>query len=57
VKILGIDPGIGRTGWGVVTSKNNHCINPKYGCIETSPKLSTEKRLNNINDENPSKPQ
>lgn len=35
MKILGIDPGIGRTGWGVVGVSNNKFQMTNCGCIET----------------------
>lgn len=44
--ILGIDPGIARTGWGVVTQRSkSDVVAIQYGCIETSQDLSEEKRL------------
>lgn len=45
--ILGIDPGIGRTGWAVVELDNDPQL-IKYGCIETSksdPNLDRLKQL------------
>lgn len=45
MKILGIDPGIGRTGWGVVTVQNANCTVQNFGCIETSSSFSIEERL------------
>lgn len=43
--ILGIDPGIGRMGWGVVDSKNHELRIMNYGCIETSVKQDIPQRL------------
>jgi crossover junction endodeoxyribonuclease RuvC len=49
---LGIDPGIGRCGWGIVQSINSSKSNViKYGCIETSAKKKTEERLLEISEE------
>lgn len=45
MKILGIDPGIGRLGWGLIEIKNQKVNSKNYGCIETDPKLSVEARL------------
>lgn len=45
MKILGIDPGIGRCGWGVVISKAGKLTTQGYGCIETSQKKTQEARL------------
>ncbi|HBU07384.1 MAG TPA: crossover junction endodeoxyribonuclease RuvC [Candidatus Magasanikbacteria bacterium] len=36
--ILGIDPGYGRTGWGVIEKIKNEWAVVAYGCIETSVK-------------------
>jgi len=52
IKILGIDPGIGRIGWGLI-EKNGSKISPiDYGCIETLAEearlLSLKKRLTDI---------
>lgn len=45
MKILGIDPGIGRAGWGVISMHNAKCTMLNAGCIETSGKLAVEIRL------------
>ena len=45
MRILGIDPGIGRTGWGVIECQRSNITCHMFGCIETSQKLSLEKRL------------
>ena len=49
--ILGIDPGIGRMGWGVITIQSSELRVQNYGCIETSSKLEVPKRLLQIHDE------
>lgn len=51
MRILGIDPGIGRTGWGVLEARNSKLEARKYGCVETSLKHSMEKRLENLFDQ------
>jgi len=43
--ILGIDPGIGRTGWGIIARNGNNTKTIDYGCIETTAGLSIERRL------------
>lgn len=49
MRILGIDPGIGRTGWGSITRiQNSELRVQNYGCIETSPTLDIEKRLQQV---------
>ena len=53
MRILGIDPGIGRLGWGIVEVQSailrrdsgQECKVQSFGCIETNPKLSVEQRL------------
>lgn len=58
MKILGIDPGIARMGWGTIEvessthsslrSSGREFKVQNYGCIETAPKLAVEQRLNQI---------
>lgn len=43
--ILGIDPGIGRTGWGVVEVQSSKFKVLSYGCFETQPKSPMDERL------------
>lgn len=43
--ILGIDPGIGRCGWGIVDVKGSSLKSEGYGCIETRPNSDTSERL------------
>lgn len=52
MKILGIDPGIGRVGWGVVTKvRGSQFMVHGYGCIETLPNSDAPGRLYAIYDE------
>ena len=37
-RVLGIDPGFGRTGWGVIEKKKGEWEVVDWGCIETSVK-------------------
>jgi len=46
--ILGIDPGIGRTGWGVIQSEGSRVKGLEYGTIETEAGLPFERRLQTI---------
>lgn len=46
--ILGVDPGIGRCGWGIIDAKSYKLEAKNYGCIETSPNLSLQERLEDI---------
>lgn len=43
--MLGIDPGLGRMGWGIVEEKGILIQAVAYDCIETPAKISDEKRL------------
>jgi crossover junction endodeoxyribonuclease RuvC len=48
MRILGIDPGIGRMGWAVVDAKGAKCTAIRYGCHETAPNSPVEERLASI---------
>ncbi|MEK7092635.1 MAG: crossover junction endodeoxyribonuclease RuvC [Patescibacteria group bacterium] len=48
MKILGIDPGIGRCGWAVVETRSSKLEARNYGCIETSAEQETGERLKDI---------
>ncbi|EKD86602.1 MAG: Holliday junction resolvase [uncultured bacterium] len=43
--VLGIDPGIGRCGWGIVDVNGSKVSAKDYGCIETKANGAIEKRL------------
>ncbi|MGH7204073.1 MAG: crossover junction endodeoxyribonuclease RuvC [Candidatus Levyibacteriota bacterium] len=45
MRIIGIDPGIGRTGWGVINTQNAKLNVQSYGCIETYKEQKMEERL------------
>lgn len=51
MRILGIDPGIGRCGWGVIEEKKGKIKAIAYGCFETSAKTEIAKRLEEIHRE------
>jgi crossover junction endodeoxyribonuclease RuvC len=51
VIILGIDPGLANTGWGVVRQEGSTCRAVAYGCISTPAGESTATRLRTIHDE------
>ena len=46
--VLGIDPGLATTGYGLVASKNQCLSLVNYGVLETSSKLSLGKRLQHL---------
>jgi len=45
VRVLGLDPGIERTGWGIVDSRGHDFSAVDYGCIVTSKQESLPERL------------
>ena len=49
--ILGIDPGLANTGWGVVESRGSQCRARAYGCIHTEKSQGMPHRLKTIHDE------
>jgi crossover junction endodeoxyribonuclease RuvC len=50
MRILGIDPGIGRTGWGVIDVNGSSLRVQEYGTIETPSDMELGKRLNEVYD-------
>ena len=50
-RILGIDPGFGMVGYGVVEQKGSEWKEIVHGCIETSPKNSFVDRLAEVHKE------
>lgn len=51
LRCLGIDPGIGRMGYGMVEQQGSQSRALFYGCIETKPDHSTSERLKLIYDQ------
>lgn len=49
--ILGIDPGLANTGWGIVEQRGGDVRCRAYGCIETSSGSDLAARLRRIADE------
>ena len=50
MKILGIDPGIARVGWGIITVEKNKTTPIDYGCFETHKDTAEEIRLAEVFD-------
>lgn len=50
MRILGIDPGFDRTGWGVIEDVGGRLSFVECGCIQTSAKDAYEKRLQAVRD-------
>jgi crossover junction endodeoxyribonuclease RuvC len=50
--VLGIDPGLSLTGWGVIEAVSRDKINSiQYGCIKTMPPAPLIERLQMVHDE------
>jgi len=47
-RILGIDPGFGRLGYGIVEGEGRNEKAVTFGCVETDKKLPHEQRLRQI---------
>ena len=45
IRILGIDPGLRRTGWGVVACEGNRLVFVACGAVETKEKAALAERL------------
>ena len=50
IRILGIDPGLRRTGWGLVEADGNRLIYVACGSLETSERAALGDRLVLIHD-------
>jgi len=48
VIVLGIDPGLANTGYGVVQRRSGHLIALDGGCVTTRPEATPERRLAKI---------
>jgi crossover junction endodeoxyribonuclease RuvC len=48
-RILGLDPGLQRTGWGMIVADGNRLIHIANGFIQTKPKAPIPERLSDIN--------
>jgi crossover junction endodeoxyribonuclease RuvC len=50
IRILGIDPGLRRTGWGLIETDGNRLIPIACGSLETSERAALSERLLAIHD-------
>ena len=48
VRIIGLDPGLRRTGWGIVESEGNRLVHVAHGVIATEQAATTARRLTQI---------
>lgn len=46
--ILGIDPGLANTGWGIVETRGSVCRARAYGCVTTKSDMPIAQRLGTI---------
>lgn len=46
--ILGIDPGLAHTGWGIIETRGSLCRARAYGCVTTKASDPTDQRLGMI---------
>ncbi len=51
VKCLGIDPGIGKLGYGLIIKSGPHFNVKDYGCVETPPHTDVSLRIKKIYDD------
>lgn len=51
MKILGIDPGLGRAGWAIVEENGGSVSAAAFGCIETEKNGKEDSRLKKIKEE------
>ncbi|MBI1214232.1 MAG: crossover junction endodeoxyribonuclease RuvC [Alphaproteobacteria bacterium] len=50
MRIIGIDPGLQRTGWGIIDVKGNKLTHISHGVIKTQAKAEISRRLETIYD-------
>lgn len=48
MRIIGIDPGTARIGWGLIDGQNQDYVMLRYGCIETDKSKRPHHRLQEI---------
>ena len=51
IRVLGVDPGLASTGWGVVEIDGSRYIHVDHGVIKTSPRQPIGERLMKLNNE------
>lgn len=50
-RIMGIDPGLANTGWGIVSQSGARLSCVAYGCISTPKEMPIEQRLRKIHEQ------
>ena len=51
IVILGIDPGLANTGWGVISQDGSRLACLAYGCVSTPSDMPLEQRLAKIHEQ------
>ena len=51
IVVLGVDPGLATTGWGVVEKSSNSCVLHAFGAVLTAASLPLPQRLQQIHDD------
>ena len=51
LRILGIDPGLAQTGYGIIDIKNSRLVHVEHGVIKTDSKELISERLLSINNQ------
>ncbi len=50
MRIIGIDPGLNATGYGIIEIEGDRCLHVRHGVIRTKPADGTARRLATIRD-------
>ncbi len=48
MRVLGIDPGLQHTGWGIIDAEGNRLIHVANGAVHSTPSLPTSERLKQL---------
>ncbi|NMC51851.1 crossover junction endodeoxyribonuclease RuvC [Candidatus Kuenenbacteria bacterium] len=51
MKILGLDPGYARAGWGIISQEKNNLVYLQSGCLETPKNMLHAERLKNLQEQ------
>ncbi len=50
MRVVGLDPGLRRTGWGVIEAEGNRLRHVAHGVIEADPAQSLDRRLRELHE-------
>jgi crossover junction endodeoxyribonuclease RuvC len=48
IRIIGIDPGLRTTGWGIIEAQGSRLSFVACGCVRSDDRLSTAERLRQL---------